>query len=63
MNVPDNITVSPGYAGVAKKKRYARAKELLQEFQVESVEKNHPLQLSGGEQQRISIMKAISNKP
>ena len=63
MNVPDNITVSPGYVGVAKKKRYARAKELLQEFQVESVEKNHPLQLSGGEQQRISIMKAISNKP
>ena len=60
MNVLENIVVPLGYAGISKKKR---AQELLNEFHMEHLKSKHVSQLSGGEQQRISIMRALSNKP
>ena len=63
MNVLENIVVPLGYAGMSKKERTKRAQELLNEFHMEHLKKKHISQLSGGEQQRISIMRALSNKP
>ena len=63
MNVLENIAVPLGYAGMSKKNRTARAQELLDEFHMKGLEKKYPAQLSGGEQQRVSIMRAISNRP
>lgn len=63
MNVLENIVVPLGYAGISKKQRIKRAQELLKEFHMEQLEKKYVSQLSGGEQQRISIMRALSNKP
>jgi len=36
---------------------------LLTEFGIDDLEKKHVSQMSGGEQQRIAIMRAIINKP
>ena len=63
MNVLENIAIPLGYAGMSKKNRTVRAQELLNEFHMEGLEKKYPAQLSGGEQQRVSIMRAISNRP
>ena len=63
MNVLENIVVPLGYAGISKKERIKRAQELLNEFHMEYLKSKHVSQLSGGEQQRISIMRALSNNP
>lgn len=63
MNVLENIVVPLGYAGISKKERIKRAQELLNEFYMEHLKSKHVSQLSGGEQQRISIMRALSNNP
>lgn len=63
MNVLENIVVPLGYAGISKKERIKRAQELLNEFHMEHLKSKHVSQLSGGEQQRISIMRALSNNP
>lgn len=63
MNVLENIVVPLGYAGISKKERIKRAQELLNEFHMEHLKSKHASQLSGGEQQRISIMRALSNNP
>lgn len=52
-----------GYAGMRKKEREKIAYELLTEFGIDDLEKKHVSQMSGGEQQRIAIMRAIINKP
>ena len=36
---------------------------MLTEFGIDDLEKKHVSQMSGGEQQRIAIMRAIINKP
>ncbi|HBS48270.1 TPA: lipoprotein-releasing system ATP-binding protein LolD [Candidatus Dependentiae bacterium] len=40
-----------------------RAKELLSFMQLENVEKKYPFELSGGELQRVSALRALFNKP
>lgn len=46
-----------------RKKREERIDELLERFQLKDREKNMPKQLSGGEQQRIAIARALANQP
>ncbi len=48
--------------GVGKKVKN-RAKELLNEVGMIEKSKYFPIQLSGGEKQRIAIARALSNKP
>ena len=48
---------------IPKKEREKIAYELLTEFGIDDLEKKHVSQMSGGEQQRIAIMRAIINKP
>jgi ABC-type lipoprotein export system ATPase subunit len=63
LNVLENVCVPMGYAGVGKKVRENRAKELLNEVGMIERAKYFPIQLSGGEKQRIAIARALSNKP
>ena len=63
LNALENLVVPLGYAGMRKKEREKIAYELLTEFGIDDLEKKHVSQLSGGEQQRIAIMRAIINKP
>ncbi|KKP42971.1 MAG: ABC transporter, ATP-binding protein [Parcubacteria group bacterium GW2011_GWA2_33_14] len=46
-----------------KKVAYAKAKEALEKIKLGHRLKNIPSQLSGGEQQRVSIARAIANHP
>lgn len=46
-----------------KKKRIARAEELLKLVGLEGREKSYPSQLSGGQKQRVAIARALATKP
>ena len=63
INILENIVVPLGYAGVPKKEREQAARKLLNEFGMAHLEKKYVSQMSGGEQQRVSIMRAIVNNP
>ncbi len=63
LNILDNICVPLGYAKIGKKERELRAKELLLQVGMEEYERKYPNELSGGEQQRIAIIRAMMNEP
>lgn len=62
-NVLDNVTLPMGYAGIKKRERQARAKELLEQMGMSHRLDHYPKQLSGGEKQRVAIARALSNSP
>ena len=61
LNVVENVTIPTLIAG--KKIDEAYVNELFDYFDLSSRKKSFPLDLSGGEKQRISVMRAIINKP
>lgn len=50
-------------ANIAAKERKVRALELLEKFGVKELAESLPSQLSGGEQQRVCIARALANNP
>ena len=63
LDVTDNVALLPMLAGVPNARARQRALELLKELDVAHRAKAGPAQLSGGEQQRVSIARALANKP
>jgi putative ABC transport system ATP-binding protein len=63
LNVTDNVALLPMLAGVKNSIARARAKELLEALGVAHRANANPSELSGGEQQRVSIARALANKP
>lgn len=63
LNVLENIVVPLGYAGVAGSERKKIGNRLLQEFGMTELKNKYISQMSGGEQQRVAIMRAIVNQP
>jgi len=63
MTALENIEIPMIFAGVPKKKRIERAKELLKAVNLLEKANNLPSQLSGGEQQRVAIARALANDP
>ena len=63
LDVTDNVALLPMLAGVPNAAARARALELLTALDVQHRAKAQPNQLSGGEQQRVSIARALANKP
>ncbi len=63
LNVLDNVALLPMLAGVPNAQARARALELLQALDVAHRAQAQPTQLSGGEQQRVSIARALANRP
>ena len=51
------------YAGIDRKTRRARAKELLQLVDMEERMQHTPDELSGGQKQRVAIARALVNHP
>ena len=63
LNVTDNVALLPMLAGQSNAKSRARALELLTALDVAHRAKANPSALSGGEQQRVSIARALANQP
>ena len=59
----ENVELPMLIAGVATKEREKRAQELLKMVGLEDRMHHRPDELSGGEQQRVAIVRALSNKP
>jgi putative ABC transport system ATP-binding protein len=63
LDVTDNVALLPMLAGVSNARARTRALELLAALDVAHRAKAEPSQLSGGEQQRVSIARALVNHP
>lgn len=63
LDVTDNVALLPMLAGVANAESRRRAVELLTALDVQHRAKAMPSQLSGGEQQRVSIARGLVNRP
>ncbi len=63
LDVTDNVALLPMLAGISNAIARARALELLAALDVAHRAQAEPSQLSGGEQQRVSIARALANRP
>jgi putative ABC transport system ATP-binding protein len=63
LTVLENVTMPMHYSGTYKGERSERAMELLELVEVPDVADKYPSQISGGQQQRAAIARALSNDP
>jgi len=63
MNVRKNILYSLRSQKVPKDEQNARLKELLALAHMQGHEKKFPIQLSGGMQQRVAVLRALASRP
>ena len=58
-----NVELPMLYAGIGRRERKERAKELLQMVGMEERLNHNPDELSGGQKQRVAIARAMANDP
>ncbi len=63
LTAAENIELPMAEAGVARAAREARARELLGYVGLDGRAEHRPFQLSGGEQQRVAVARALANRP
>jgi putative ABC transport system ATP-binding protein len=63
LDVTDNVALLPMLSGVPNREARRQALELLDALDVAHRARAMPTQLSGGEQQRVSIARALVNRP
>ena len=63
MNALKNVELPMLYAGMGKRERNIRAKELLKMMGMEERMHHTPDELSGGQKQRVAIARAMANDP
>lgn len=59
----DNVLLPLAVTGLAPGLARSRARAALEKVGLSSKENTHPIELSGGEQQRLAIARAIVNRP
>ncbi len=63
LTVFENVELPLLYAGVSKSKRKIRVKEVLDYMEIAHRGNHFPQQLSGGEQQRVAVARAVVAEP
>jgi len=63
LSVIDNAAFGLELAGIEKEKRYARAKDALDQVGLAGWEESYPSQLSGGMQQRVGLARGLAVDP
>ncbi len=63
LTASENVELPMAEAGVSRRDREARARELLGYVGLDGRAEHRPFQLSGGEQQRVAIARALANRP
>jgi len=63
LTVMENVMLPMHYAGTYKGERRERAMELLELVEIPDCSDKYPSQISGGQQQRAAISRALSNNP
>jgi putative ABC transport system ATP-binding protein len=63
MSALENVTLSMMFAEVPKAERETRASKLLESMGIGGRQRHRPRELSGGEQQRVAISRALANQP
>lgn len=59
----ENVCMPAFIAGLSKSEAAVRAKELLESLGLQNRVEHKPNELSGGEQQRVAVARALMNKP
>ena len=62
-NVLENVMQPLKIAGVPKKERIEKAREMLKVVGLDGKEREYPSHLSGGQQQRVAIARALAADP
>lgn len=63
LTVEENVDLQLKYLGVGKAERKERVLEILRKVKLSHRAKHYPHQLSGGEQRRLSLLRAIAVEP
>lgn len=63
LNVLDNISIPLYFQGMGKLSAHKKAKEALEKVDMAGFGKKYPILLSGGEQQRVAMARAIISDP
>jgi len=63
MSVADNVEVAALIGGASRRAARARREELLGELGLTTKAQAAPAQLSGGEQQRVAVARALAHRP
>lgn len=63
LTIQENIFLPQIIAGKSQKKMEKNTDNLLSMFHIEDIAKKYPVEVSGGQKQRASIARALSNNP